>query len=61
MVRWPEHIPAGSVSDAVVNNIDLYPTLLELTGQPEPDNHVIDGESFAKVLTEGAEGTSERA
>lgn len=57
MVRWPEHIPAGSRSDAIVNNIDLYPTLLELTGQAEPDNHVIDGKSFAKVLTEGDEGT----
>jgi len=58
MVRWPEHIPAGSLSDAIVNNIDLYPTLLELAGQAEPDNHVIDGKSFARVLTEGIEGTS---
>ena len=57
MVRWPEHIPAGSVSETIVNNIDLYPTLLELTGQAEPDNHVIDGKSFAKVLTEGVEAT----
>lgn len=55
MVRWPEYIPAGSVSDAIVNNIDLYPTLLELTGQDEPENHVIDGKSIAKVLTEGDE------
>lgn len=57
MVRWPKHAPAGSVSETIVNNIDLYPTLLELTGQAEPDNHVIDGKSFAKVLTEGEEGT----
>ena len=56
MVRWPKKIPAGSVSDNVVNNIDLYPTLLELTGHTKPDNHVIDGKSFAKVLTEGARG-----
>lgn len=57
MVRWHQHIPAGSVSETIVNNIDLYPTLLELTGQAEPDNHVIDGKSFARVLTEGEEGT----
>lgn len=55
-VRWPGRIPAGSVSDAIVNNIDLYPTLLELAGQPQPDDHVIDGQSFAKVLTEGNDG-----
>lgn len=56
MVRWPNQIPAGSTSDAIVNNIDLYPTLLDLTGQPKPNGHIIDGESFASVLTEGDEG-----
>lgn len=59
MVRWHQHIPAGSVSETIANNIDLYPTLLELTGQAEPDHHVIDGKSFAKVLTEGEEGTGQ--
>jgi arylsulfatase A-like enzyme len=53
MVRWPEKIPAGSTSDAIVNNIDLYPTLLELAGVPLPENHVVDGLSFAPVLREG--------
>lgn len=57
IVRWPEHIPAGTTSDAIVNNIDLYPTLLELTGQPTPDNHIIDGESFAAVLTKDHAGS----
>ncbi|MDF1823621.1 MAG: sulfatase [Verrucomicrobiales bacterium] len=50
IMRWPGHIPAGTTSDAIVNNIDLYPTLLELTGQPTPDGHIIDGESFAATL-----------
>jgi len=53
MVRWPEKIPAGSISDAIVNNIDLYPTLLEMAGVPLPEKHVIDGLSFAPVLREG--------
>lgn len=56
MMRWPGRIPAGTTSDAIVNNIDLYPTLLELTGQPTPDNHIIDGKSFADVLTKGDDG-----
>lgn len=56
IIRWPKHIPAGSVSDAIINNIDLYPTLLELTDQAKPDNHIVDGESFATVLKEGDNG-----
>ncbi|MEL6105548.1 MAG: sulfatase [Planctomycetota bacterium] len=61
LIRWTDHIPEGSVSDAIINNIDLYPTLLELTGQPKPDHHVLDGKSFVSVLTgndEGADRTS---
>ena len=53
MVRWPNKVPAGKTNNAIVNNIDLYPTLLELAGVPLPKNHVIDGLSFAPVLLEG--------
>lgn len=53
MVRWPGKISAGNTSNAIVNNIDLYPTLLELAGVPLPRNHVIDGLSFAPTLLEG--------
>lgn len=59
MIRWPDRIPAGAESDTIINNIDLYPTLLELTGQEEPDNHIIDGKSFAGVLLNGEEGANE--
>ena len=57
IIRWPGQIPAGTTSDAIVNNIDLYPTLLDLTGQPTPDDHIIDGESFAAVLTDEDAGS----
>lgn len=50
MVLWPEHIQAGSTSNAVVGPIDFYPTLLELLGLPQPDGQKLDGESFAPVL-----------
>ncbi|MEX0321700.1 MAG: sulfatase [Puniceicoccaceae bacterium] len=53
MVRWPDKIPAGSVNNSIINNIDLYPTLLEMAGVPLPDNHIVDGLSFAPVLLEG--------
>ena len=50
MWSWPGHIKPGAVSDAVVGHIDLYPTLLDLTGLPRPAQQKIDGVSYAKVL-----------
>lgn len=48
IVTWPEHIAAGSKTDAMVSWIDLVPTLLELGGGQSPEG--IDGRSFAGVL-----------
>lgn len=36
IVRWPGHIPPGSVSDEVVSLIDLGPTMLTLAGVTPP-------------------------
>ncbi len=36
LVRWPDHIPAGSVSDVCLNTPDIMPTLLALLGLPVP-------------------------
>ncbi|MBI9020633.1 MAG: sulfatase-like hydrolase/transferase [Verrucomicrobia bacterium] len=47
-------IPAMVNSNAVVNGTDIYPTILELTGQPlRPLDHR-NGVSFAPALTGGA-------
>ena len=32
VIRWPGRIPAGSASDALVENIDVFPTILEAVG-----------------------------
>jgi arylsulfatase A-like enzyme len=48
MVRWPEAIKAGSVSDALVSNIDFAPTFLELAGTEVPKD--VQGRSFAPIL-----------
>jgi arylsulfatase A-like enzyme len=37
MIRWPGHIKAGTVSDAMVQNIDFAPTILNTTGVTIPD------------------------
>jgi arylsulfatase A-like enzyme len=36
IVRWPKVIKPGTVSDAMVNNCDFAPTLLDLAGAPVP-------------------------
>jgi arylsulfatase A-like enzyme len=37
VLRWPGHVPPGSVSDACLNTPDIAPTLLSLLGLPVPE------------------------
>lgn len=46
---WPRVIKPGSRSDAMLNLVDLLPTLVEVAGGSPPQQ--IDGQSFADVLT----------
>ncbi len=43
VIRWPGKIPAGSVSDEVVSEMDLYPTLANIAGGEVPKDRIIDG------------------
>jgi arylsulfatase A-like enzyme len=45
MIRWPGRIPAGKVSDQIIADLDLYPSLASLTGEALriPDDRPIDG------------------
>lgn len=48
IVRWPNQIAAGSVSDHIGAFWDIMPTLADLTGAPQP--HYTDGISFLPTL-----------
>ncbi|MFQ5808948.1 MAG: sulfatase, partial [Armatimonadota bacterium] len=48
IVRWPGQIPAGRTSEALVENIDVFPTLLEAVGA-EPSTRAL-GRSLWPVL-----------
>ena len=37
LIRWPEHIPAGHISDVCLNTPDIMPTLLSMMGLPIPE------------------------
>ncbi|RYD23934.1 MAG: aryl-sulfate sulfohydrolase [Verrucomicrobiaceae bacterium] len=53
--RWKGTVPAGKVSDQVIASIDLYPSLLDLANAAKPENHVLDGVSYASHLKTPAE------
>ncbi|MEN3943898.1 sulfatase [Prosthecobacter sp. SYSU 5D2] len=58
---WGDRIKPGSVNEeSIVGHIDLYPTVLELTGVAKPEKQVIDGVSLVPVLM-GKEGLERTA
>ncbi|MHC4997251.1 MAG: sulfatase [Planctomycetota bacterium] len=50
IVSDPRMTAKGQKTDALVELVDLYPTLCELTGLPKPDH--LEGSSFAPLLHE---------
>ncbi len=50
LVRYPNQLKVGEVSDELVLNIDLVPSLLDLAGEQIPED--IQGESWAPLLTD---------
>ncbi|HID24239.1 MAG TPA: DUF4976 domain-containing protein, partial [Planctomycetaceae bacterium] len=52
IVRWPKHVPAGSVCRTPVISNDFYPTILELAGAAcdHQRNAALDGRSLLPLL-----------
>jgi arylsulfatase len=42
-IRWPGKIPAGTSSNEIVHEMDLFPTFAKLAGGNTPQDRVIDG------------------
>ena len=51
LVRWPGRIPPGTVSDALVAGMDLFPTIVTLAGASLPEGYSIDGVNLLPVLS----------
>ncbi|MEM6469303.1 MAG: sulfatase [Planctomycetota bacterium] len=56
LVRYPKQIPAQQRLDAMVENVDFAPTLLEFAGANIPES--IQGSSFKEMLESGSEPAS---
>lgn len=52
-VRYPESIPADTYTDAIINNTDFAPTIIELAGGTKPE--MMQGNSFKSILETGEE------
>lgn len=53
LVRYPNMIKAGSRTDAIINNTDFAPTMIELAGGKTPN--YMQGSSFKSILETGKE------
>ena len=49
---WPGKITPGQNSAVQITNLDIFPTLLELTGISKPKNKILDGLSLLPLLTQ---------
>src|SRR5690606_19347793 len=49
IIRYPNMPRPGAISDAIVETIDLFPTLTDLSGLPQPVG--VDGRSLIPQLT----------
>ena len=48
IIRWPGHVPAGTVNNDMILNLDHAPTFLELAGGPIPKS--MQGKSYKSIL-----------
>jgi arylsulfatase len=50
VIRWPGKIEAGRVSDEIVHEMDLFPTLAAIAGGEVPQDRPIDGIDMSDFL-----------
>ena len=51
IIRWPGKIPAGSISNEIVHEMDLFPTFARIAGGKVPTDRVVDGVDQYDFLT----------
>ncbi|MEO2048219.1 MAG: sulfatase/phosphatase domain-containing protein [Pirellulales bacterium] len=50
IARWPRHIPANSICNKLVQNVDWVPTVFEIAGVTKPESYHMDGRSILPLL-----------
>jgi arylsulfatase A-like enzyme len=47
IIRWPDHVPAGSVENGIISGLDWFPTFLAATGNPNIAEELKKGKDLA--------------
>lgn len=51
IISWKNHIPSGTVEEAMASHYDIFPTLLDYAGITVPENaHHLPGKSIRSIL-----------
>lgn len=61
LIKWPGVTQAGSSSEEPVINLDLYPTFLDMTSVPVPQDYALDGKSLVSLLKDPQSRLKKRA
>jgi len=56
LVRWPGHVPAGTVSEQVIGLVDVFATLADILGVGRPPRGAEDSVSVLRAFTEAEPG-----
>jgi arylsulfatase A-like enzyme len=51
LMRWPGRIPPETISNEIIHEMDLFPTLARIVGGKVPDDRIIDGVDQLDFLT----------
>jgi len=54
VVRWPGVVKPGTACDVPGIHVDMYPTLLDITGTAAPASYPLDGESLAPLFRDSS-------
>lgn len=49
-IKWPSRIKSGSASNALIQNVDIMPTILDVAGIAPPATTPIDGKSIRPII-----------
>ena len=46
MIRWPGHVPAGTVENGIISGLDWFPTFVAAAGNPNIKEELLKGKEM---------------
>ncbi|GAA4237876.1 arylsulfatase [Postechiella marina] len=56
IIKWPNYIKAGTVSDQLISQVDIMSTILDITETATPEKAAMDSQSFLPIILGKLEG-----